>query len=162
MRTQLMLCIVLLSALTNGCAKGGQPEEKSQAQLQVDTLIAKLANFDIGMVEILQIPPEVETPWAVSPDMLEKQFQYKLIIRNIRVGAGRDKLLEAMKSVSVVPQSRMPDIRWGLIFYDASEKRVGAVYLNQFGDSGVVGDIPVSFKGKLFKWLDGNFSCCFR
>ncbi len=135
---------------------------ESVAQSRVDTLSAKLANYEIGNVEILQIPSEILTRTRITPEMLEKQFSYKLTIRDLRGGAYREKLLEAMKSTKVRPKSETPDIRWGIIVYDLNGGRVGAIYFDKWGKSGAVGDIPVSFKGKLFKWLDGNFSCCFR
>ena len=162
MKTQMIAYIVLLSALINGCANGDQTEGNSQAQMQVDALAAMLANRDIGRVEILQIPPDVETAWSITPEMLEKHFYYKLTISDIRASAHRDKLVNAMKSIAVVPQPKMPDIRWGVILYDLNGVRAGAIYFDKWGKSGAVGDVPVSFKGKLFKWLDRNFSCCFR
>lgn len=137
-------------------------ENKSQAHTQVEVITAKLDNYQIGRVEILQIPPYVLTRTRITPDMLEKQFDYKLTIRDMRGGAYRDGLLEAMKSVVVQPESEMADIRWGIIFYGLEDRRLGAIYFDKWGGHGAVGNVPVSFKGKLFKWLDSNFSCCFH
>ncbi|GAB4351230.1 MAG: hypothetical protein Kow0099_35230 [Candidatus Abyssubacteria bacterium] len=121
-----------------------------------------MANRDIVRVEIVQIPPEVLTRTRITPEMLETQFHYKLTIRDMRGGAYREELAKTLKSTAVQPQSEMVDIRWGIVFYDANDMRVGAVYLSKWGKNGAVGETPVSFKGKLFKWLDRNFSECFR
>ena len=94
--------------------------------------------------------------------MLEKQFHYKLTISDIRGSAHRDKLIEAIKSIKVLPQPEMTDIRWGVIFYGLDSSRVVALYFNKIGSGGAVADDSVSFKGNVFKWLDGNFSTSFR
>jgi hypothetical protein len=56
----------------------------------------------------------------------------------------------------------MADLRWGIIFYGLDDNRVGAIYFDKTGSRGSVESSPVSFNGGIFKWLDGNFSDCFR
>ncbi|PYV30999.1 MAG: hypothetical protein DMG09_26445, partial [Acidobacteria bacterium] len=77
-------------------------------------------------------------------------------------GLHQQKLTEAAKSIAVQPETVMPDLRWGVIFYGLDDRRVGVLYFDKTGSRGGVGDTPVSFKGGFFKWLDGNFSDCFR
>jgi hypothetical protein len=134
----------------------------NQAQSQVDALAAKLAHGEIVRMEILQIPPRVLTRTRVTPEMLEKQFHYKLTIRDVRGGVHYSKLVAITKSIVIQPQSEMADLRWGVIFYGMDESRVAAFYFDKEGSTGAVGDIPVSFRGEFFKWLEGNFSTCFR
>ena len=58
---------------------------QSLAQSQIDALATKLANREIVRVEILlQIPARILTRTRVTPEMLENQFHYKLIIRDVR------------------------------------------------------------------------------
>jgi hypothetical protein len=158
----MVVYFVLLSTLINVYANADQTEPKSGVQSQVDGLVAKLARGEIGRIEILQIPPYICTDIRTTPERLEMIFHYKLIIRDIGFTVYRDKLLKAMKSVTVQPESEIGDVRWGVIFYDQKDNRVGAIYMDQWGKAGAVGDMPVSFKGNLFKWLDRSFSCCFR
>lgn len=155
-------CALLLLVPMMGCAQGSNVKANSPSQSQVDSLAAKLANGDIGRIEIFQIPARVLTRTRITPEMLEKQFHYKLTIRDIRGGAHQDKLIEAMKSLAVQAEGEMTDIRWGIVFYGLDESRVGALYFDKSGSKGAVGDTPASFKGGLFKWLDGNFSVSFR
>lgn len=162
MNNQLIIYILIVFSLYLLCAEGNETKGNGQAQLRVDILSTKLKNYEILRVEILQIPPGVLTRTRITPAMLEKQFDYKLTIRDIRGGAYRDKLVKAIESIEVKSQSAMEDIRWGAIFYDQNDMRVGAIYFNKTGNSGAVGDEPVSFKGDFFKWMDGNFSNCFH
>ncbi len=134
----------------------------SPAQSQVDILAAKLEGYEIARIEIFEIPAEVLTRIAITPEALERQFHYKLTIRDIRGGAYQTNLIEATKSIVVQPGSEMADVRWGIVFYGLDETRVAALYFDKWGGNGAVDSTPVSFKGDLFKWLDGNFSGCFR
>lgn len=149
---------VFFASSAQGSEMGGN--EKKQSLM--DAIASMLVNRDIGRVEILQIPPNVLTRARITPEMLERQFDYKLIIRDMRGGEYREELAEAVKSTSIEPQSEVPDLRWGMIFYDPNGNRVGAIYFDKWGKNGVVGDIPVSFKGDLFKWLNKSFGKCFR
>jgi hypothetical protein len=160
MKTRIVFCILLLSATTIASTQGSDLDGSNKTQVHVDSLAAKLANGDIEAVEILRIPAHVLTRTAITPEMIEKQFHYKLTIRHI--GAYRKELAAALKSTKVELEPGMPDIRWGMIFYDAQDRRMGAVYFDKKGRYGAVGDIPVSFKGELFKWLNRSFSECFR
>jgi len=112
--------------------------------------------------EILQIPSSVLTRTAITPEMLEKQFFYKLIIRDVKDVMQKKELIDAMQSVTVRNYTETGDLRWGIIFYDTAGSRVGGIYFNGIGKIGAVGSTPVSFNGKLFKWLDINFSKSFR
>jgi hypothetical protein len=162
MRSTFAACALLYSMLTSGCAQGREVKTQSPAQSQVDALATKLANREIGRVEILQIPARILTRTRITPGMLERQFHYKLTIRDVRGEVHQEKLTEAAKSITVQPETEMPDLRWGVIFYGLDDTRVGALYFDKTGSRGGVGDTPVSFKGGFFEWLDGNFSGCFR
>jgi hypothetical protein len=162
MKVRILVYILFLISLSAVCAQGNQIKSNSQAQSQVDALIAKLANGKIVRVEVLQIPPDVLTRVGITPEALERSFFYKFTIRDMRGGRYSEGMLKAMESVMVQEQTDMPDLRWGVIFYDIDDNRVGAIYFNKWGSGGAVGDVPVSFKGDLFKWLKRNFSKCFR
>lgn len=156
------ISVLLLVASIAGCAEGGKAKGTSPAQSQVDTLVAILERDEIGKVEIFNIPASVKTFAAITPEELEKNYHCKLTIRDIRFGANRPKLIEAVKSVSVWPRSNMGDIRWGIVFYGINEARVAGLYFDKWGNRGAVDSTPVSFNGGLFRWLDRNFSRSFR
>jgi hypothetical protein len=162
MKTRMAVCVLLLFVPITGCTQGHEVKASTSAQSQVDRLVTELANSEIGKVEVLQIPPRILTRARITPTMLERQFHYKLTIRDVRGGVHQQKLTEAAKSIVVQPQTEMPDLRWGVIFYGLDDSRVGALYFDRWGTKGAIGDTPVSFKGGFFKWLDSNFSNCFR
>lgn len=164
MRSQVLVYILAISLVLSVTILAGNDatKSKSQAQSQIDSIAMDLSNRNIGKIEILQIPSYIETYARITPEMLEKSFYYKLTIRDASGGIYGQKLAELLRSLKVQPRTEMADIRWGIIFYDVNDSRAGAIYFDKWGKDGAVGDIPVSFKGDLFKWLDGNCSRCFR
>lgn len=103
MKRRIALYVLLLLMPTTGCAQGGEVNANRTVQPKVDALLTKLVNKEIGKVEILQIPARVFTRTRITPDMLEKQFHYKLTIRDVRGGVYEEKLTAAAKSVIVQP-----------------------------------------------------------
>lgn len=159
-----LIAISLLLLITPSvrAAQGNGLTVNKQAQSEVDSLAAKIASGEIEKIEILQIPPRILTRVRITPEMLEKQYYYKLTVRDVRGWAQQNKLVETMRSIVAQPQSEMKEIRWGIVFYSMDGGRAGALYFDTSGNNGAVDNTAVSFKGDLFKWLDNSFSGCFR
>ena len=162
MKTRLLVYPLLVVTMIAVAAEGEKVKDDSPVQSQVNALAAKLSAHEVGGIEILQMPPHLLTRTAITPEMLEKQFHYKLAIRNVRGGPHEATLVQVVTSIAVQPRNETADLRWGVIFYGVSGIRLGALYFDRTGRYGAVGDVPVSYTGDLFKWLDGNFSKCFR
>lgn len=163
MNPRLVHCLALLLMVASGCMQGRNVQANSPIQSRVDSLAAKLNAREIGKVEVLQIPPSVETRTRITPEMLEVQYSYKLTIRDLRGQFHQKELAEAVRETKVQPGPNMPDLRWGIVFYSLDGTRVLGLYFDRNGSKGAVGDVPVSFGGhRLFKWLDDNFSASFR
>lgn len=164
MKSQVLVYAIVASLFLSITIFAGNEVMKvnSHVQSQIDSIAMELSNRNIGKIEILQIPPDILTRTDITPEMLEKGFEYKLTIRDARGGVYREKLAELLKSLKVQPRSEMADIRWGIIFYSVDGNRAGAIYFDKWGTRGAVGDTPVSFRGELFRWLKGTFSHCFR
>lgn len=139
---------------------GHQMRDDMEGRRAVDALIASLERGEVVRVEILEMPPRILTRTRITPAMLEKQFHYMVTIRDLRDSLLRSKILEAAKSISVEPRADMPDLRWGVVFYDEKNARINALYFDKTGKSGAVGNTAVSFKGNFLKWLEGGFSSC--
>jgi hypothetical protein len=154
--------MLLLAGSIPACSQAEKVKATSPVQPEVDAVAAKLGNGEIGRIEIFQIPDEVLTRTRITPEMLERQFDYRLTIRDVRGGAYQQTLTEIMRSIAVQPTAEMADLRWGVIFYNIDESRALSLYFDKSGSNGAVGMTPVAFKGDLFKWLHSNFSNGFR
>ncbi len=161
MRTKLNHWFLIAGMLFIGCTQGAQVKSISPAHEQVKAISIALSQDAIGRIEIIQIPPEVLTRARITPEMLERQYHFKLTIRNVSASS-RNRLIETFKSTTVQPRDDTADLRWGVIFYSRNEVRVGAVFFDKTGRHGAVNDAPVSFGGDFFRWLDATFSSCFQ
>lgn len=159
---RLSIYILLIQVFACSCAQQRQKEENNPQQVGLNAIAERVARGGIATSEIVHLTSDFETPYRLSPEMIEKGYQYKLIIHSFEGGEYQQGLAEALRNTKVQPKAEMDDLRWGLIFYDSAGTRIGAIYVSKFGNSGVVGNTPVSINGDLFKWLRKSFSGCFR
>jgi hypothetical protein len=151
--TRLAKDLLLVLAALTACGRGHEVKANSPAQLQMDILTAKLDKGEMGRVEILQLPDDIETDTRISPAVLESSFDYKLTISGLHRGRYQQKLTEVVKTIVVRPETEMPDLRWGVVFYGADNTRLASLYFDKWGGKGGVGDTPVSFGGGFFRWM---------
>jgi hypothetical protein len=154
--------IAILMMMLAGKGQSHDPRTENPAQAYLQAISMAFSKDQIGKIEILQIPPRILMRGRITPEMLEKQYHNKLIIRDIAATAYQSKLIATFKMVSAQPRAESADVRWGVIFYSRDETRLGAVYFDQSGRYGSVNDMPVSFRGEFFHWLDATFSNCFQ
>ncbi len=159
----LIVYAIFLFLFVNVEAQGkNSMEVNSQLQSQVDDVSAKLANGEIRKIKILHMPPDILTRTRITTELLEKQFYYKLTIRDIRTTVYETTIAKAIDSVVVQACPEIADLRWAVFFYGIDNRCVSRFYFDKKGRKGMVDDVSVLFKGKLFKWLVNNFSECFR
>lgn len=154
----LFFLVVLLPTVSSMAAN----ERNASIQTQIGQISKDLSESRIGRVEILHIPPRVLTRARITPEMLEKQYYVKFIIRDINSNSYKDKLVSSFMSISVSPRDDTPDLRWAVIFYSRDETRVGAIYFDKSGQYGAVNGVGAAFRGNFFSWLTATFSHCFE
>jgi hypothetical protein len=103
----------------------------------------------------------MEAAAQVTPEMLERNYLNKVVIRDITQMGYRDVFVKAFQSIHARSGSGS-DLRWGVIFYSGGGTRVGAIYFDKFGHGGAVDGYPVSLEGDFFGWLNGTFSIAFN
>jgi hypothetical protein len=160
MRSKHIVPLVALGMVLFVFAKtmNSSQEPASLVEMRLHSLAASVTNGSVSKIEMLQIPPDIETRIGITPEMLEKQAYYKLTFQQVRGSPLFSKLASAMKSASVSPRAEGADLRWGIFFYSDEGKRVGAIYFNARGTRGYVDETSVSFTGGLFPWVEGTFS----
>jgi hypothetical protein len=149
--------------LCNGIAAAGQGTAATiDAQRQFSNISAAVANNTVASIGILHMPDEVETRASVTPENLERWFDFRITINKAREWAGRDRLVKTFRSTTVSPSLHMSDLRSAIAFNDSDGKRIGTLYvcryfgkyLMQFDDAdGAVEKTPVKFNGELTTWL---------
>ena len=129
---------------------------------QLNVIVDSVRAGKVRRVEILQIPPELYTNVAITPDVLERNYYYKLTIRDIQRTSYEGGMATALASVSASAGGEMPDLRWGIIFFDEVDKRIGSLYFDSAGTRGAIDSMPVAFSGDLARWLRQNFQDVFK
>lgn len=145
-----------------GYVQGGQAVPPNKEQAQVASILTALNSDKVSRIEILQIPPRILYRTRVTPEVLEKDYYFKLTMRYVHDSDQFGRLVSGLKSMSVEPRSKPADLRWGVVFYSRDDTRIGALYFDQTGKDGAVDGTPVSFDGTLFKSIEDTFSNCFR
>jgi hypothetical protein len=128
------------------------------AQTRIDALVKQINALEIGRVEIVHVPSSFMTNIRLTPTALERSYDTKITIRDLRVSSYRRELTDAMNGLSVNLEKEVPEVRWGLVFHDVNGTRISALYFNRSGTAGAVDDVPVAFSGKLFQWLEAKLS----
>jgi hypothetical protein len=106
----------------------------------------------IDRVEILYFPERILTRTALTPEMLERQYRYKIEIRDLGASPQRQQLLAALQGTVVVPSERPCDIRTAVLLYDKSGKRLLSLYFERGGKNGAVNDKFVSIDSTVYSW----------
>jgi hypothetical protein len=150
--------MTLLALLTFSIACGQPSTPVRASQMRVDALVRQINALEIGRVEIVHVPSSVMTNIRLTPFALERSYDTKMTIRDLRVSSYRRELTHALDGLSVNPEEEIPEVRWGIIFHDVNGTRISALYLNRNGTAGAVDDVPVAFSGKLFQWLQARLS----
>ncbi len=151
-----LITLGLILFIVTGTMESRQERENS-AEIRLRELARSLTTGSVSKVEVLEMPPEIETRVAITPEMMQKQFYCKLEFVQERGSPLLLKLAAAMKDASANPQAKRADLRWGVLFYSDEGKRLGAIYFDARGSHGYVDGTPVEFGGELLQWANGAF-----
>ena len=138
-----VLTIAVVAATGTGCSQA--PNAKS---LSAYGIIPE----GIERVEILYYPERILTRTALTPEMLERQYQYKVEIRDFAASIQRQQLVTAVREASVSPSNGSYDLRTAVLLYDKNGKRMLSLYFDQSGGNGVVNRESVSTNDAVYRW----------
>jgi hypothetical protein len=151
------ICNILLMAFiicANVQSQGSvvmQPDGEMHPLLENTQILER-----VKRIEIMHIPPHIESPIAIRREVIDQGGFYKIIIYGVdNIRASFEK---AIRSVIIKEIEGGSDLRWALVLMDSQGNRLLSIYFNENGDKGYVDSTPVSFKGKLFRWIKSNFS----
>jgi hypothetical protein len=128
----------------------------------LQTITEKLKSGEVSRLDIFEMPARLFTRTRVTPDILERQFSYKLTVADVQSWQLRDRLLARLQAETISPTERLSDLRWDLIFYDIKDVRVGGIYFDRTGRVGYVDTLRVTFSGPLFNLLQRKLTPGFR
>jgi len=161
-RTLIVITPMVILVIT-GCAKPAESLQQITAedpQNAVASLVSNIENGKVQSVEILDIPADIMTNHALSPQELQMQYSYKITISRLGSSRQEKSLVAALKATKVARTKRKTDLRWGVLFR-SDKGQIQAIYLDGFGQFGQIDEVPVSFEGGIYGWLQ-SFSVCLK
>lgn len=141
--------VILLMLLL--VASGARAEAQGQSQA-VDELSSLLQNHQIARLEILHVSDSLLTRTRITPESLHQLCKYKVVIQNPWESASFSELLRSVKEVESGSPTDAAEVRWAILFFDASGKERSAIFLGRDGKFAIFKNVPLSLQGKLLDW----------
>lgn len=144
------------------CCLLGSAKADTAATDSFEKISVELAAREIVAIDILAISQSSFTGIAITPESIQKNFHYKLELRNAGMNLYRKSLVEVLGGVSLTDTTENSDIRWAIIFYNAKMEALSTIYLDKVGNVGIVNGHSVRLSSPLFRrsllaWLTTNF-----
>ncbi len=140
-----LLAAVMVNALLPAHA------QNDSARTQLEALAHSIGSEGISSVEIFGVPEDALFAVNISPESLEKAWDYKLTFRSPGALQTRTRALEAAMRLANPQASakkvQFLDVRTGVVFYSRAEsgKGIFSIYFDKTGRAGAVGGASVSF-----------------
>src|SRR4051794_21416459 len=99
-------CLLALSVCASTSLRGGE-----QVSSRFKSLAARIAGEEVGRAEIVYLPSRILTRARLTPEMLDEQYRYKLVIRDLRGDRVAESLLKAVRGTRVEPTDGAPEVR---------------------------------------------------
>jgi hypothetical protein len=113
----------------------------------------------IEKLRIISVPYGLLTIAALTPETLPTSATIDWVIEIDKKMRG--SLLTALDKTRIKELNSVPDLRWGLIFYDKNGKQLHSLYLNgkvffQSGRRGILDGNLVRLNDELFRWCEST------
>jgi hypothetical protein len=159
MRMRYLLVGAILLLPLQGCGNRAQSGSAAAEEDIVRKAVGLLQSGTATRLEILYLPKEVATRGSVDPPYLERACYYRIGIERLDQAPLGAELATTLVSANIRLRPSRSDLRWGLIFYDASNSRVLTIYLDKFGRKGLINGQTMVSNGQLDALLARRCSC---
>lgn len=120
---------------------------RDSRQLQsMDAIRALIKGETVVKVRIIHVPDSTETFGSVSPDTLRSLASIDKTF-NDRIG---ERFGPLFSGVSAKKLEHKPDLRWGVLFYDAKGQELASLFVDKFGEYGYINNQTVLFETGTF------------
>ena len=133
---------LIFLALIIPALMSAQTSSRGNPPVDLEKLAALLKQGAVGKVRVLHVHDSMLTRVAVSKDALRsiatstQDFSDQIA----------EKFGPLLSGVSVKKEDHTPDLRWGVLFYDAQGQEIGSLFVDKFGQYGYLNYQTVSFE----------------
>jgi hypothetical protein len=106
----------------------------------------------VQSIDVIYFPVRATSDYRMAPERLEKEYLYRITIRELSLSVPGTALRTALKRTAVVSSSEPADMRWGMTL-NLADGSVRKVYLDGSGRLGQIDHFRAGFRGGLYQWL---------
>ena len=119
----------------------GQSASQNGTEAGMETLKSLLKGSTVAKVQVLHMLDSALTRVAVTPQALRSlASDTKTFDPNLRA-----TFYPMLTGISAKRENHSPDLRWGVLFYDAQGHEMASVFVDKFGRYGYLNGETVSF-----------------
>ena len=133
---------LIFLALIAPILMSAQTSSQGDPQVDLEKLASLLKQGAVGKVKVLHVHDSMLTRVAVSKEALHSIANSTLDFSDQIA----EKFGPLLSGVSVTKEDHTPDLRWGVLFYDAQGQEIGSLFVDKFGQYGYLNDQTVSFE----------------
>jgi hypothetical protein len=151
---RLRFCVIAIVCVAGGgfALSGGQGASYTDPQQKIEFLAKQIEMERVTGMEIFNVPSDINTNVAVTPERLKNIYSCKLTISRWGLQRESASLIAALQHTRVMTVKETGEVRWGLLF-TLNGGSVEQLYLDGFGQRGQIDGVQVRFVGKLHEWL---------
>jgi hypothetical protein len=142
------LLLSALLVLISGCSAPSTENQKSFSAYGISPEA-------VERVEILYLPERVLTRTALTPEMLERVYEYKVEIPHLTDTVPGNQLISLLRKATFERSNDKYDLRTAVLLYDNAGKRIASLYFDRSGKQGALNDQFGVVTGGVYKWAKG-------
>ena len=120
-------------------------------QQQLQSISDAVSDGTIREIDILAIPKATVPKSEVTPAILQRDFQCKVILRDLQLT--RRGLVRALGNTQASSEAQPVGLRRGVLFVDAGGHVKYSIYLDSFGQGEVNGE-KAALSGEFVQWIE--------
>jgi hypothetical protein len=118
----------------------------------LNSIVRQMESQKAEAVEILCVPPQIESDVRLTADRLERGYFYKLTMPMFSLSPHYAPLVAALKRTTVMNISGPADLRWSL-HVTLADGTIHRVYMDGSGRFGEIDGVRVAYAGALPAWF---------
>src|SRR5437667_2333045 len=129
------IAVLALTCILSTRAAFGRP--LPDVASKVDEVSTLLQNHQVARIEILHVPDSLLTRGRITPVMLRSISRVRVVVDNPWESASLEGLLASLQQVKSAKTRETGEVRWAILFFDATGKETCAIYLGSDGSLGI-------------------------
>ena len=117
---------------------------------------------EVSRISIIHVPSDLETRTRIDQQALRQLTRIKLSFTKPGEEGIIEPLQAALEELKTGKPSSVHEVRWGILFFDASGKERAALFLDRSGQFIQIEDSHLQVQGRTLAWLKKIVHDAFR